>query len=390
MRSVLTLNAGSSSLKFALYQAADLSLICKGQIENLGHLSDDSHTLFHARDAAGKALAEAEIAGHEHAAALRYLLDWLDRQYQGLRPAAVAHRIVHGGPRFAEPLRLSDGTLQALDTLTPLAPLHQPHGLAGARSMLALLPEVAQIACFDTAFHRSQPELQQRFALPDWYFQQGVRRYGFHGLSYQYIAQQLPAHLGAAAEGRVVVAHLGNGASACALLGRQSMASSMGFTALDGLMMGTRCGRIDPGVLIYLQETLGMSVSEISQLLYQQSGLLGVSGLSHDMRTLSASPEPAAQLAIALFCQQAAREIAALCVAIGGLDALVFTAGIGEHHPRVRAEICRQLQWLGLNLDSAANQANATRISTANSPISAWVIGTDEEAMLARAAAAYC
>ncbi|PHV10220.1 acetate/propionate family kinase [Chitinimonas sp. BJB300] len=389
MSHLLTLNAGSSSLKFAVYTPQPLQLVCKGQIENLGHLSDNSHSLFHARSATGNILADTEIAGHDHRSALQYLLGWLAKQAAGLHPTAVAHRIVHGGSRYNAAVVIDSEVLTHLTSLTPLAPLHQPHGLAGVECMAALLPHTPQIACFDTAFHRTQPEIQQRFALPETYFEQGIRRYGFHGLSYQYIAGKLPSVLGDRADGRVIVAHLGNGASACALLKRQSVASSMGFTALDGLMMGTRIGRIDPGVLIYLQETSSMSVSEVSHLLYQQSGLLGVSGISHDMRTLAASEQPQARRAVDLYCLSAAREIAGLCVAIGGLDALVFTAGIGEHATTVRAQICQHLSWLGLTLDHEANTQHAECISQPTSPVSAWVIATDEEIILAQAAQQY-
>ncbi|MGQ5525189.1 acetate/propionate family kinase [Chitinimonas sp. PSY-7] len=390
MSHVLTLNAGSSSLKFAVYQRQPLQLICKGQIENLAGPDSKNPTLFHSRSDDGSTLAKSEIASQNHHSALQYLLEWLGKQEKGLQPSVVAHRIVHGGSRYGAPVLLNDDVRAYLTSLIPLAPLHQPHGLSGIQCIAALLPDVPQIACFDTAFHNGQPELQQRYALPEQYFAQGIRRYGFHGLSYQYIAEQLPAILGKQADGRVIVAHLGNGASACALRNRHSVASTMGFTALDGLMMGSRCGTIDPGVLLYLQQSLGLNINELSALLYQQSGLLGVSGISHDMRSLTASELPAAKLAVELFCLYAARGIASLCVASGGIDALVFTAGIGEHNAAVRAGICQQISWLGIELAPAGNAQHAQCISLPGNKVSVWVIPTDEEVVLAQAAIRYC
>jgi acetate kinase len=289
---------------------------------------------------------------------------------------------VHGGSLYSQPIILTPAVLAELEQFVLLAPLHQPHNLAGINALSALLPEIPQIACFDTAFHRTQPPVAQMFAIPKALTAEGVKRYGFHGLSYEYIARVLPEHT-AKADGRVLVAHLGNGASLCAMLGRRSQGSSMGFTAIDGLMMGTRTGALDPGVLLYLLENKGMGVKDLTNLLYKQSGLLGVSGISQDMRTLLASDDPAAEEAVELFCYRAITQIGALAAAIGGLDALVFTGGIGEHASEIRRRIAEGCAWLGLELDNAANMANSTRISTAGSRIDALVIPTDEEWMIA-------
>ena len=293
--------------------------------------------------------------------------------------------MVHGAEKFSQPVLLDAEIIETLHRYIPLAPLHQPHNLAGIAAMRQCLPEVPQVACFDTAFHRSQPEIAQLFALPRAITAQGVRRYGFHGLSYEYIAEALPMHLGQErANGRVVVAHLGNGASMCAMQGRRSIASTMGFTAVDGLMMGTRCGSLDPGVLLYLMENHGMDAKALTRLLYKESGLLGVSGLSQDMRHLLASDQPAARQAVRLFCYRIVRELGSLAAALGGLDALVFTAGIGEHAAPVRQAVCAEAAWLGIELDAAANRANAKCISTAASKVAVLVLPTNEEWMIAR------
>jgi len=275
-------------------------------------------------------------------------------------------------------------TLAALAEFVPLAPLHQPHNLDAIRAVAELLPEVPQVACFDTAFHRSDPDMAQMFALPQRFFEEGVRRYGFHGLSYEYIASVLPALAPRAASGRTVVMHLGNGASMCALNAGRSVASTMGFTAIDGLPMGTRSGNLDPGVVLYLQQERGMSAAEVERLLYQQSGLLGMSGLSSDMRTLLASDSPAARRAVDHFVYRCGRELGSLAAALGGVDALVFTAGVGENSAEIRARICRQAAWLGLQLDEAANAAGGPCISLAGSVVEAWTLPTDEELMIAR------
>ena len=386
---LLTLNAGSSSIKFALFKRenpvpARPELV--GQIDGIG-----AHPHLKAKDQSGKMLddidlpIEANVEGGQHRAALAYLVRWLEAHDAGSRIVAVGHRVVHGGESYSHPIRINDAHFTRLKEFIPLAPLHQPHNLAGIEALRAALPGVPQIACFDTAFHRSQPAIAQLFALPRRITAQGVRRYGFHGLSYEYIADVLPQHLDAArANGRVIVAHLGNGASMCAMVGRKSQATTMGFTAVEGLMMGTRTGAIDPGVLLYLMDYDGMDAKKLTHLLYKESGLLGVSGISQDMRELLATDQPEAKEAVDLFCYRIVREIGSLAAAIGGLDALVFTGGIGEHAAPVRERVCRQLGWLGLEFDETANAGAAERISTAASPVTALVLPTNEEWMLAR------
>ena len=299
------------------------------------------------------------------------------------RLSAVGHRVVHGGTRFSGPVRVDVRILSELRALIPLAPLHQPHNLAAIEAVADEAPWLDQVACFDTAFHRTQPAVAQAFALPRRYADAGIRRYGFHGLSYEYVAATLPRLDQRAAAGRTVVAHLGNGASMCALEGGQSVATTMGFTALDGLMMGTRCGAIDPGVLLYLIDRHRMDAAQLQQLLYEQSGLLGVSGRSSDMRDLLASTEPAAREAIDLFVYRASRELGSLAAALGGLDALVFTGGIGENAAPIRARICQEASWLGLRLDPEANARGGPCITTADSAAAAWVVPTNEELMIA-------
>ena len=381
--SILVLNAGSSSIKFSLFDAAGpaLEALAHGQVEGL-------YTAPHfvAKDAGGHLLGEQRwpsALGHE--GALAHLLDWLQSAHSaGRRLAAVGHRVVHGGTDFAAPVRLDAAIVEQLQKYVPLAPLHQPHNLAPIRELLKRAPQLPQVACFDTAMHRSNPPLAQMFALPQELSDAGIRRYGFHGLSYEYIASVLPDIDPAAAAGRSVVLHLGNGASMCALQGGRSIASTMGFTAVDGLPMGTRCGAIDPGVLLYLMDERGMDARALEKLIYSQSGLLGVSGVSSDMRTLLASAEPRAQLAIDLFCYRIGRELGSLAAALGGLDAIVFTAGIGERAAPVRAQVCRAAAWLGVALDEEANARGGPRISTEGSRTRAWVIPTNEELMIAR------
>ncbi|HNH36168.1 MAG TPA: acetate/propionate family kinase [Rhodocyclaceae bacterium] len=389
---ILTLNAGSSSIKFALFaaggavpQQAELT----GQIDGIGarpHLK--------ARDRSGEVLDDLDLplgAGPEgqHRGALEFLVRWLHAHEAGWRIAAVGHRVVHGAERYSQPIVLDDATLEILRGFIPLAPLHQPHNLAGIDALRAHLPGVPQVACFDTAFHRTQSSLAQLFALPRRITAKGVRRYGFHGLSYEYIADVLPHHLRERADGKVVVAHLGNGASMCAMEKRRSVATTMGFTAVEGLMMGTRTGSLDPGVLLYLMDNDGMDAKALTRLLYKESGLLGVSGLSQDMRELLASPAPEAREAVDLFCYRIVREIGSLAAALGGLDAIVFTGGIGEHAAPVRAAVCRGVAWMGLELDAPANGAGAQRISLPESRVAALVIPTNEEWMIARHAAAF-
>ena len=381
---ILVLNAGSSSLKFSVFldrAGAAPQLALRGQIE--GILTKPS---FAARDASGTTLAESDLGGvmqPGHQGAAGFLLDWLEQRLGGQRLVAAGHRVVHGGLEFSAPVRVSAAVLDALERLVPLAPLHQPHNLAAIRAVAARAPELAQVACFDTAFHTAQPPLAQAFALPRRLTEAGIRRYGFHGLSYEYIAHMLPSVDMRAASGRTVVAHLGNGASMCALLAGKSAASTMGFTALDGLPMGTRCGAVDPGVLLYLLDRYGMDARGLEKLLYHESGLLGVSGISSDMRALLASGDAHAAEAVDLFVYRIVREIGSLAAALGGLDALVFTAGIGENTPSIRARVCRAVAWLGIELDESANTDGGPRISRAGSRTSAWVLPTNEELMIA-------
>ena len=388
---ILTLNAGSSSIKFALFargatipQQPELV----GLLDGIGAVGQPAH--FKVRDAAGQTLDDIDLdldgtTETPHKKALSFLVDWLRRHQAGWRVAGVGHRVVHGAQKFSLPIVLDAGIVDTLRGFIPLAPLHQPHNLAGIDAMSAAMPGVPQVACFDTAFHRSQPELAQLFALPRAITAQGVRRYGFHGLSYEYIAEVLPQYLDAdRARGRVIVAHLGNGASMCAMKDLRSVASTMGFTAVDGLMMGTRTGNLDPGVLLYLMDYRQMDARALTRLLYKESGLLGVSGISQDMRVLLDSPAAEAREAVDLFCYRVVREIGSLAAALGGLDALVFTGGIGEHGAPVRQQVCAELGWLGLRLDAAANAADASKISTSESRIEVCVIPTNEEWIIAR------
>jgi acetate kinase len=343
---------------------------------------------FLARDAAGNAIGEhawpdGTRLGHQ--GAIEFLFAWgRDGVLGGHQVAAVGHRVVHGGLKFLRPALVTAEVLADLEAFIPLAPLHQPHNLAAVRAVAAHAPQLPQVACFDTSFHRTQPCVAQAFALPPCYTEEGVGRYGFHGLSYEYIASALPGIDARAAAGRTVVAHLGNGASMCALNAGKSVASTMGFTALDGLPMGTRCGAIDPGVLLYLMDRHHMDARALQELLYHESGLLGVSGVSSDMRALLASPDPRAAAAVDLFVYRIGRELGSLAAALGGLDALVFTAGIGENAAPVRARVCQDAAWLGVELDEAANQAGSPRISTASSRVTAWVVPTNEELMIAQ------
>jgi len=381
---VLVLNAGSSSLKFSVFDAGEraMPLLLHGQVEGL-HTSPR----FKASDARGEevgvhAWGEGVALGHD--GAIGFLADFLRDHRGGNELVAVGHRVVHGGLEFVQPVRVTPEVVASLRRLSPLAPLHQPHNIEPIEVVSRLRPGLPQVACFDTAFHRTQPEVAQAFALPREITERGVRRYGFHGLSYEYIASVLGHHDARAASGRTVVAHLGNGSSLCALAGGRSVASTMGFTAVDGLPMGTRCGSLDPGVLLYLMDELGMDARAIEDLIYKRSGLLGVSGVSSDMRALLASDSPHARFAVELYVYRIAREIASLAGAAMGLDALVFTAGIGEHASLVRERICHAAAWLGVELDPAANAAGGPRISRPASPVAVWVIPTNEELMIAR------
>jgi acetate kinase len=383
--SLLVLNAGSSSLKFALYPAAreaNDGLICRGLLEGIG--GHGRLRIYPAADGPATRDMDGSVVAGDHRQALHLVLDWLERNYAKLKLVAAGHRVVHGGNEFAAPVVVDHAVLSKLETLIPLSPLHQPHSLAAIRALEGLRPGLLQVACFDTAFHRTMPELAQRFALPAELSALGIRRYGFHGLSYEYIATVLPDYLGEAAEGRVVAAHLGNGASLCAMRGRRSMETSMSFTPLDGIPMGTRCGALDPGVLLYLMREQGMDEAALSNLLHHRSGLLGLSGLSGDVRELLRSDRSEAAGALELFTYRIAQAIGGLAVVLGGLDSVVFTAGIGEHAAQVRTAVCRRLEWLGLTLDEAANARHGPRISSAGSRVSAWVIRTDEESVIAR------
>jgi acetate kinase len=382
---ILVLNAGSSSIKFSLFAEwrGQLAFAAGGQAEGI-------YTAPHfvAKDAAGKPAAEKRWeAGARlgHDGALAPIIDWLKAAYGAEhRLAAVGHRVVHGGTDYAAPVRVDAGVVAKLERLVPLAPLHQPHNLAPIRALLQRAPELPQVACFDTAFHRTNSPVAQMFALPKELDEAGVRRYGFHGLSYEYIASVLPQFDARAARGRTVVLHLGNGASMCAVDAGRSVASTMGFTAVDGLPMGTRCGAIDPGVILYLIDERRMDARAIEKLIYSQSGLLGVSGVSSDMRALLESNDARAKLAVELFVYRIGRELGSLAAALGGLDAIVFTAGIGEHAAPIRDRVSRQAAWLGVELDPAANAKNGPRISTGASRVAAWVLPTNEELMIAR------
>lgn len=383
---LLTLNAGSSSLKFAVFDRETLSETAQisGKFTGIG-----GAPAFTARDETGAPLGNAELeainADADHEQLIARLFDWLEQHLGQMSLEAVGHRVVHGGRNFSVPTFINDEILQELELLSPLAPLHQPHNLAAIRAVAKWRPGLPQIACFDTSFHRTQSRTAQLFALPRALSDEGVVRYGFHGLSYDYIAGVLPQYLGDYAGGRVIVAHLGNGASMCAMHDRKSVATSMGFTALDGLMMGRRCGTLDPGVVLYLMQAKGMDATEIENLLYRKSGLLGVSGVSNNMQVLQQSDDPHASEAIDLYCFRAASILAGLVPSIGGLDALVFTAGIGENSALVRKNICDRLAWLGLELDSAENARDATCISQPQSRVKVLVLPTNEEAVVAKA-----
>jgi acetate kinase len=379
---LLVLNAGSSSLKFSAFSTADPPrLIVRGQIDGLL-----TQPQFLARTATKLVGAKTWKRGTRlgHRGAVEFLLEWgRDIELGGYRLRAVGHRVVHGGTRFDKPCVIDAAVLEDLDALSPLAPLHQPHNVAAIKAVMRVAPELTQIACFDTAFHLTQPAVAQTFALPRRYAEEGVRRYGFHGLSYEYVAWLLSSGRFPAAARRTIVAHLGNGASMCAIERGQSVATTMGFSPLDGLVMGTRCGAIDPGVLLYMLEHHGMTKEALQRLLYEESGLLGVSGISSDMRELLASAHPHAAEAVDLFVYRVRRELGSLAAALGGLDALVFTGGIGERAPAIRLRICREAGWLGVRLDQEANARGGPCISRDGSGVSVWVIPTNEELMIA-------
>lgn len=384
---ILALNAGSSSIKCSLFAVGGngnaLSQVYHGGIEGIGH---QPHMRIQAEK--GRQLIDRQLSANlSYDDALNALLEWIeqpDKNETDLKLQAIGHRVVHGGSLFSAPVLIDDHVIEQLEQLTPLAPLHQPHNIAAIRALARARPALPQVACFDTAFHRSQPAVAQAFALPREITDRGIKRYGFHGISYEYIAHVLPDVIGDKADGRVVVAHLGNGASMCAMHHRTSIATTMGLTALDGLPMGTRCGSLDPGVILYLLSELHMNAESVTDLLYQHSGLLGVSGESSDMRELLASNSPQSAAAVDLFVYHIGRELGSLASALGGLDALVFTGGIGERAVSIRARVCQEAGWLGIQLDEVANNNGGPRISATGSAVSAWVIPTDEDAMIAR------
>lgn len=374
------INSGSSSIKFSLFACQQkLNLLYHGEIEGL--FASPHLTIFNTSHAQ---IFKKKIASQGHEAGLRTFFDWFEQLSDSISLTAAGHRVVHGGKYFFHPTLVTDDTMKAMASLNPLAPLHQPHNLEAIRIIKTIYPKLPQIACFDTTFHRSQEKLATLFAIPRKLTEEGVLRYGFHGISYEYITSVLTQHIGETGNKRVIVAHLGNGASMCAMYQRKSVASSMGFTALDGLMMGTRCGRIDPGVLLYLIQEKNYTVKEIEHLLYKESGLLGVSGISHDVRELLANSGINAQEAIDLFCYRAALEVGSLSAALKGCDALVFTAGIGENAAIIRKKICEHLIWLGIKINDKANETNSVIISDKDSKIMVSVIPTNEEYMIAQ------
>jgi len=383
---LLVLNAGSSSLKFGVYEVpaddADVALLCRGQMAAIG-----AKPHFTATDAAGKPLdgtSDPLPAIPTHAAALTFLLGWLRESGQGVALAGAGHRVVHGGTAFTAHCRLTPDIIGQLAALEPLAPHHQPHNIAAIRALRNQLPDLPQVACFDTAFHATQPAEARRLALPREYEEQGLLRYGFHGLSYEYVAQRLRDLSDGRLPERLVIAHLGNGASMCAVNGGRSIATTMGFSTLDGLVMGTRVGSLDPGVILHLLRSEGMKYRQLEDLLYNKSGLLGLSGISADMKTLLASNDPHARDAVEQYCYAIIRHLGSLAAALGGLDALVFTGGIGENAAAVRAQVCEGAAWLGLVYDPQANAAGGPIISQVKSAVRAWVIATDEERVIAR------
>jgi acetate kinase len=380
---ILVLNAGSSSIKLSVFaeRAGQLALEVRGEVKGLY-----GAPRFVAQDPSGGVVAEKSWPGRtlDHAGAIEYLRDFLKHQLANDRLVGVGHRVVHGGLEYAAPVRVDAETLKALDRLIPLAPLHQPHNLSPIALLLERAPELPQVACFDTSFHRTNPAVAQRFALPAEFHDAGVRRYGFHGLSYEYIASALPSLDERAASAKVIVLHLGNGSSMCAMEAGRSIATTMGFTAADGLPMGTRCGALDPGVILYLMDEHKMDARAIERLVYKESGLLGLSGISSDMQTLLASADPSAKLAVDVYVYRIRRELGSLAAALGGLDAIVFTGGIGENAPAIRERVCHDASWLGIVLDAAANARGGPRISAAGSRVRAWVVPANEELMIAR------
>ncbi len=382
---ILVVNAGSSSLKFSAFRvngAGNLQLVVRGQMDGIG-----TRPCLKARNGTGTLLVESDFTISEAATvgdAISLVGTWLRECLLHESLFAVGHRVVHGGTQFSHPVLVDAGVFTTLEQLIPLAPLHQPHNLAAIRAIRERQPQVPQVACFDTAFHRTHPQIADLYALPWEYYESGVRRYGFHGLSYEYIALMLPKITPEIANGRVIVAHLGSGASLCALQAGKSVDSTMGFSPLDGVPMGTRPGALDPGVLLHLANQCGLSGVELEKLLYKKSGLLGLSGISNDMRILLESHELRAQLAVEYFVYYTVKQIGALAAVLGGVDGIVFTAGIGEHSPVIRARILQACAWLGVLVDTVANERGGPCISSTDSKVSAWVIPTNEELMIAR------
>jgi len=383
---LLVLNAGSSSIKFSVFciDQQELQVVIKGQVDGIG-----SKPFFRAKNKQQKVITELFLEGEliDHHQALNFLLDWLDTHSPNGKIIAVGHRVVHGGPDITAPALIDDQLMQILESLTPLVPLHQPHNLAGIRAIAKTRPDIPQVACFDTSFHTSCAGVTRRFGLPEELFQEGIRRYGFHGLSYEYIASVLRTETPEIADKKVVIAHLGNGCSMCAMDGGKSVDTSMGFSALDGLLMGTRCGSLDPGVLLYLMREKGLGADQLEQLLYKESGLLGISGITNDMRELLESTAPQADIAVDLFVYRIRRELGSLVAALGGLDALVFTAGIGENSAQIRQRVCEDAKWLGVELDESLNEMNKQALaylSSVKSKVPVFVVPADEELMIAQ------
>ena len=383
VRHILVLNAGSSSTKFALFEEnGDLAECLRGQIEGLGTATPHLEAYWINDKLADERLEPAKARDHE--AALETVLTVLASTIGKTAVEAVGHRIVHGGVEFTLPVVLDQVSLDKLEKLNPLAPLHQPHNLSGVRAARGAFPDALQVGCFDTAFHRSHPWVNDTYALPREFYREGIRRYGFHGLSYEYVIERMKEITPLDEQGRVVVMHLGNGASMCAIRNGHSIGSSMGFTALDGLPMGTRCGQLDPGVVLYLLQEKRMTPDEITDLLYRRSGLKGLSGLSQDMRELEAAGTPEAAQAIAYFVDRIRRELGAMAAVLSGMDAVVFCGGIGEHAWRIRQQVCEGFEWLGIELDDARNRASETVISSERSRARVFVVNTNEEMMIAR------
>ena len=381
---VLVLNAGSSSLKFSVFEQNDgaaWQVGSRGQVEGIG-----TSPRLSVKNDRGETLIDQKLESsvRDGRAAIDILSGWLRTTYRDGRILGVGHRVVHGGPRFSSPVVVTREILAELKALTPLAPLHQPHNLAPIETIFERLPDTPQVACFDTGFHRGHAEVARLVPLPRELCRDGVERYGFHGISYEYVASILPQAAPEIAEGKVIVAHLGSGASLCALKNRRSIETTMGFTALDGLCMGTRPGALDPGIVLYLFQKLGLSVPQVEEVLYKKSGLLGISGISNDMRDLLGRSDADARLAVDYFVYRVAKEIGALAAVLGGVDGLIFTAGIGENSAEIRRRICEASRWLGVELDEAANAAQGPRLSKPNSKVSAWMIPTNEELMISR------